>query len=257
METAIASPEAEPLEQFVAELTDFVVSVPLYQGPTALQLIREGKPSIAGVREYLKDFWIFGIESSQRIAAQLSRIRDWSTARCVAQAFSTETGWYVSPNHMNIWEQFCEEVGISRRELYEYEPIPETLMCVYTQEYFMKHGTEEQALAVFHLGVPPGIEKKVHPGLTMGGLNGGRPGNRLRDVCIGLREHYGVEEKYGSKFCDLHAEIEPFELADAWNYIGQYLRDSTQQHRFRLAFQLNILAQRARERALVERMLSA
>jgi pyrroloquinoline quinone (PQQ) biosynthesis protein C len=90
----------------------------------------------------------------------------------------------------------------------------------------------------------------------MGGLNGGRPGNRLRDVCAGLRQHYGIEEKYGTKFCDLHAEIEPFELADAWNYIGQYIQDATQQARFRYAYQRNILAQRARERALVERVLS-
>lgn len=248
---------AKPVENFIAELADFVLSVPLYAGPTALELIRQGKPSIEGVREYLEDFWVFGIESSQRIAAQLSRVESWATGRCVAQAFSSETGWYVSPNHMNIWVKFCQEIGIAEGDLYRYEPIPETLMAVYTQEWFMKFGTEEQALAVFHLGVPPGVESKVHPGLTMGGLNGGRPGNRLRDVCKGLREHYGIDEKNGTKFCDLHAEIEPFELADAWSYIRDYIRDDVQQARFRHAFQLNILAQRARERALVARVMSA
>jgi pyrroloquinoline quinone (PQQ) biosynthesis protein C len=242
-------------DAFVRELSDFVLALPPHEGPTALQLIRDGKPSIEGVREYLRDFWVFGIESSQRIAAQLSRVRDWSTARCVAQAFSTETGWYVSPNHMSLWVEFCEEVGVSERELESYEPIPETLMCVYTQEWFMRHGTEEQALAVFHLGVPPGLEKRVHPGLTMGGLNGGRPGNRLRDVCAGLREHYGVAERHGTKFCDLHAEIEPFELGEAWDYIGRYVEDDVQQARFRYAFERNILAQRARERALVARIM--
>ena len=256
MSTATTNGKAKSINDFIAELSDFVLSVPLYEGDTALELLKQGKPSIEGVREYMRDFWVFGIESSQRIAAQLSHVKDWSTARCVAQAFSTETGWYISPNHMDIWVKFCGEVDVSEQELLDYEPIPETLMALHTQEYFMLHGTEEEALAAFHLGVPPGIESNVHPGLTMGGLNGGKPGNRLRDLCTGLREHYGVNEQHGTKFCDLHAEIEPFELGEAWDYIGDYIRDASQQERFRRAYQLNILGQRARERALVERIMS-
>ena len=45
-------------------------------------------------------------------------------------------------------------------------------------------------------------------------------------------------------------EIEPFEQAEGREYVDRWIETATQQERFRRAYQLNILAQRALDLAL-------
>jgi pyrroloquinoline quinone (PQQ) biosynthesis protein C len=247
-----------PFDAFVAELADFVLSLPAYEGPTCLELIAEGRPVVAGAREWCKDFWAFGESAVQRIAGQLSHVTDPVAFRAVAQAFSTEAGWYLTPNHMDLWAAFCADIGIPRAELEAYEPISETLMCIYTQEYWMTFGTETQALAAFHLGVPPRVRDRVSDGITMGGMGGGRVGGAgFLGLVQGFQQHYGLGAERAMEFIRLHGEIEPFELGEAWSYIRPYVRTRLQQEEFLRAYVLNVLAQRAREGALVRHIMNA
>lgn len=264
-------PHREPLspEEFIDELADFILALPPVRGVNPLAHVLGGALELDGVREWMKDFWAFGVTAVQRIAGQLSRTGgDRRTFRAVAQAFSTEAGYYLTPNHMDIWADFCAEAGISRRELDDYEPIPETLMCIYTQSYYMIHGTPEESLAVFHLGVPPKISDRVSSGITMGGMGVIRAeGSTLQMTGSGgefnlgsmleavLEGQYGIAARSGSRFFQLHQEIEPFEQAEGWEYVGRWIASATQQERFRRAYQLNILAQRTRELALSRHLL--
>lgn len=258
-------------EEFVDELADFILALPPVEGVNPLAYVLTGQLELDGVREWMKDFWAFGVTAVQRIAGQLAHTAgDPRTFRAVAQAFSTEAGYYLTPNHMDIWAEFCAEAGISRRELDDYEPIAETLMCMYTQSYYMIHGTPEESIAVFHLGVPPKIADRVSAGITMGGMGvvrsaGSMPtlpmagagtefnlGQMLEAV---LEREYGIRARAGSRFFQLHQEIEPFEQAEGWEYVGRWIETATQQERFGRAYQLNILAQRARELALSRHLL--
>jgi hypothetical protein len=234
-------------EQFIGELCDFVLALPPVEGVNPLAYVLMGQLEPDGVREWMKDFWAFGATAVQR--------------------FSTEAGYYLTANHMDVWAEFCGEAGISRRELDEYEPIPETLMCIYTQNWFMVHGTPEESIAVFHLGVPPQIADRVSAGITMGGMGVIRSAGSLSMAGSGesfnlgemletvLEREYGIRARAGSRFFRLHQEIEPFEQAEGWEYVDRWIETASQQERFRRAYQWNILAQRARELALSRHLL--
>ena len=255
-------------DEFVDELSEFILALPPVEGVNPLAYVLLGQLELDGVREWMKDFWAFGVTAVQRIAGQLAHTADDPrTFRAVAQAFSTEAGYYLTPNHMDIWAEFCREVGISPRELEEYEPIAETLMCIYTQSYYMIHGTPEESIAVFHLGVPPQIADKVSAGITMGGMGvvrgagmapmtgAGESFNLGQMLEAVLEREYSVRARAGSRFFQLHQEIEPFEQAEGWEYVDRWIATETQQEHFRRAYQWNIVAQRAREVALSRHLL--
>jgi pyrroloquinoline quinone (PQQ) biosynthesis protein C len=254
--------------EFIDELSDFVLALPPVEGVNPLAYVLMGQLTLDGVREWMKDFWAFGVTAVQRIAGQLAHTaEDPRTFRAVAQAFSTEAGSYLTSNHMDIWADFCAEAGISRSELDDYLPIPETLMCIYTQSYFMIHGTPEESIAVFHLGVPPKIADRVSAGITMGGMGVIRSAGSVSMTGAGeqfnlgemleavLEREHGIRARSGSRFFQLHQEIEPFEQAEGWEYVERWIQTSTQQRRFRRAYQRNILAQRTRELALSRHLL--
>jgi hypothetical protein len=131
----------------------------------------------------------------------------------------------------------------------------------------MIHGAPEESIAVFHLGVPPQIADRVSSGITMGGMGVIRSAGSLQMTGAGgefnlgqmlervLESQYGVRARSGSRFFQLHQEIEPFEQAEGWEYVGRWIATTTQQQLFRRAYQLNILAQRSRERALSQHLL--
>jgi len=131
-------------DQFIDELCDFILALPPVEGVNPLAYVLLGQLEMAGVREWMKDFWAFGVTAVQRIAGQLAHTAgDGRTFKAVAQAFSTEAGYYLTPNHMDIWAEFCGEAGISQRELDEYEPIAETLLAnVNVDGYFLEYDTE-------------------------------------------------------------------------------------------------------------------
>lgn len=255
-------------EDFIDDLCDFILALPPVEGVNPLAYVLMGQLTLDGVREWMKDFWAFGVTAVQRIAGQLAHTSgDARTFRAVAQAFSTEAGCYLTSNHMDIWADFCAEAGIAREELDRYEPIPETLMCIYTQRHFMVHGTPEESIAVFHLGVPPKIADRVSAGITMGGMGVIRSAGSVQMTGAGeqfnlgqmletvLESQYGVKARSGSRFFQLHQEIEPFELGEGWEYVEHWIRTPSQQERFRRAYQLNILAQRSRELAFSRHLL--
>jgi pyrroloquinoline quinone (PQQ) biosynthesis protein C len=261
-------PRALSSAEFIDQLGEFVLSLPAVEGVNPLAYVLTGQLEVDGVREWMKDFWAFGVTAVQRIAGQLAHTaEDRRTALAVSQAFSTEAGHYLTPNHMDIWAEFCSETGISASELDDYSPIPETLMCIYTQSYYMIHGTPEESIAVFHLGVPPKIADRVSSGITMGGMGVIRSAGGLQMTGSGeqfnlgqmleavLESQYGVHARSGSRFFELHQEIEPFEQAEGWEYVERWIETASQQERFRRAYQWNILAQRARELALSRHLL--
>jgi hypothetical protein len=115
--------------------------------------------------------------------------------------------------------------------------------------------------------VPPKIADRVSAGITMGGMGVIRSAGSLQMTGSGeqfnlgqmleavLEREYGVHAQAGSRFFRLHQEIEPFEQAEGWEYVDRWIETATQQERFRRAYQLNIVAQRARELALSRHLL--
>src|SRR2546428_8015087 len=128
-------------------------------------------------------------------------------------------------------------------------------------------GNPEESIRVFHLGVPAKIADRVSAGITMGGMGVIRSAGSLQMTGSGeqfnlgqmleavLERETGVHARAGSRFFRLHQEIEPFEQAEGWEYVDRWIETTTQQERFGRAYQLNIVAQRARELALSRHLL--
>jgi hypothetical protein len=161
-------------EEMEAELGEFCLA--LERPPeTAFGLMISGKASMDAVRELVKDF--IHLDATRNIAGSSTRLDGNGRAfRAVAQAFATESGGYLTRNHMEIWADFCEQaLGITREDLYTWVPPTETIASRYVTSWFLVHGAPEEAIAAFHLGPPTKVKEQMGKralGLGQGGVAG-------------------------------------------------------------------------------------
>ena len=92
--------------------------------------------------------------------ASSSRQTDAARVPAIAQAFATESGGYLTRNHMEIWADFAEQaLGITREELFRWTPPTETIASRYVTRGSWCHGPPEEAIAAFHLGPPTALAR--------------------------------------------------------------------------------------------------
>src|SRR5262249_3005314 len=99
--------DGQSYEEMEAEIGEFCLA---RERPpeTAFGLVISGKASLDAVRELVRDF--IHLDATRNIAGQLTRLPGGGRAfRAVAQAFATESGGYLTRNHMEIWADFCEQ----------------------------------------------------------------------------------------------------------------------------------------------------
>lgn len=244
-------------EELVQELGEFCLALPEPK-ETAFGFLLSGKASLPAAKELIKDF--IHMDATRAIAGQFSRIVDGRALRAISQAFATESGGYLTRNHMEIWADFAEQAcGISRQELFEWLPPTETLGSQYVTRWFLVHGAPEEAVAAFHLGPPP--EAKVKLGKRALGLGqGGAAGEGLLQHVPGKHplgvafERLGIPADLADYFFRLHREIEPFEQAEGWEYVPEVIRTPLQRQAFKRAYMVKILSESRKDEALLRRM---
>jgi pyrroloquinoline quinone (PQQ) biosynthesis protein C len=247
-------------EEMGAELADFCLALER-PAETAFGLVISGKASMDALRELVRDF--IHLDATRNIAGQLTRLDDGSRAfRAVAQAFATESGGYLTRNHMEIWADFCERaLGITREDLFTWTPPTETIASRYVTSWFLVHGAPEEAIAAFHLG-PPTKAKEAMGKRALGLGQGGVAGEGLINAAMSPRrppislafERMGVEPDLADYFFKLHAEIEPFEQDEGWEYVPTVVRNADQRRRFKRAYVEKILSERGKDAGLLRRM---
>jgi pyrroloquinoline quinone (PQQ) biosynthesis protein C len=252
--------DGQSYEEMEAELGEFCLAL---ERPveTAFGLMISGKASMEAVRELVRDF--IHLDATRNIAGQLTRLDDGSRAfRAIAQAFATESGGYLTRNHMEIWADFCEQaLGITREDLFTWIPPTETIASRYVTSWFLVHGAPEEAIAAFHLG-PPTRAKEQMGKRALGLGQGGVAGEGLIDAAMTPRrpplsiafERLGVNPDLADYFFKLHAEIEPFEQDEGWEYVPTVLREGAQRRRFKRAYIEKILSERRKDEGLLRRM---
>ena len=254
-----AGPE-QTYEEMETELADFCLALER-PAETAFGLIISGKASMDALRELVKDF--IHLDATRNIAGQLTRLDDGSRAfRAVAQAFATESGGFLTRNHMEIWADFCERaLGITREDLFAWTPPTETIASHYVTSWFLVHGAPEEAIAAFHLG-PPTKAKEAMGSRALGLGQGGVAGEGLINAAMSSRrspislafERMGVDPDLADYFFKLHAEIEPFEQDEGWAYVPTIVHHAEQRHRFKRAYIEKILSERGKDGGLLRRM---
>jgi hypothetical protein len=67
-------------------------------------------------------------------------------------------------------------------------------------------------------------------------------------------ERLGVDPDLADYFFKLHAEIEPFEQDEGWEYVPTVLENAGQRRRFKRAYIEKILSERRKDEGLLRRM---
>jgi pyrroloquinoline quinone (PQQ) biosynthesis protein C len=251
-------PETEQTPADVEEeLGEFCCALPR-PTETAFGFLVSGRASLDAAKELVRDF--IHLDATRPIAGQLSRLDDGRALRAIAQAFATESGGYLTRNHMEIWADFAERaLGISRAEMLRWLPPTETLGSRYVTSWFLVHGLPEEAVAAFHLGPPPRFRERLGKGamgLGQGGVSGEglletRPG---RDPLAAAFARLGVDPDLCEYFFRLHREIEPFEQDEGWAYVPTVVTTPVERRRFKRAYMTKILSERRKDEGLLARM---
>ena len=245
-------------EELEEELAEFCMAL-TPPTETAFGLLLSGRASLEATKELVKDF--IHLDATRNIAGQFTRLPDGKAYRAIAQAFATESGGYLTRNHMEIWADFCEQAfGITRDDLFRWTPPTETIASRYVTKWFLVHGPPEEAIAAFHLGPPTRGE-----GADGQARARARPGRRrrARDCCSRITskhpltaafERLGVDPDLADYFFRLHREIEPFEQDEGWEYVPDVLTTGPQRRAFKRAYIAKILSERRKDEGLLRRM---
>ncbi|MGH7818331.1 MAG: hypothetical protein ACREQ9_01030, partial [Candidatus Binatia bacterium] len=249
--------KAPPLvfEELTEDLAEFSVALPKAKESTFAYIL-SGRASRAALQEFCTDFLY--MDATRAIAGQYSRIFDDHAYPAMAQAFATESGYFLTRCHMEIWADLLEsELGITREDLVSYVPGVETRASRFVTSWFCLHGGVEEALAGFHLGAPPQAKKKLADGgmsLGLGGVQGEKIETIAGTIAKVFEECYGVKGDLARHFFVLHEEIEPFEQGEGWDYVKETLVTRRQQEIFRRAFVTKVLSERNKDATTLARL---
>jgi pyrroloquinoline quinone (PQQ) biosynthesis protein C len=249
--------DVQTYEELEEEIGAFCLGLPKPK-ETAFGHVISGKGSLAATTELVCDF--IQMDATRNIAGQLTRQATGSRAfRAIAQAFATESGGYLTRNHMEIWADFVEQAfGLDRAALLRRVPTPETLAAHYVTKWFLCHASAVEAIAAFHLGPPTRVKEqmgKAALGLGQGGISGeGLIEDHPRNPLSVAFEKLGVDPDLADYFFRLHREIEPFEQDEGWEYVPTVLTDPRDYPLFRRAYISKILAESRKDEALLRRM---
>lgn len=252
----LATGDDQSYAELEDELSEFCLALPRPQ-ETAFGLLLSGRASLDAARELVKDF--IHLDATRNIAGQFSRLLHGKAHRAIAQAFATESGGFLTRNHMEIWADFCEQaLGITRADLFHWIPPTETIAGQYVTKWFLVHGAPEEAIAAFHLGSPTKVREKMGKralGLGQGGVAGeGLIAAGAQNPLSVAFQRLGVDPDLADYFFRLHREIEPFEQDEGWEYVPEVLVTGLQRRAFKRAYITKILSERRKDEGLLNRM---
>jgi hypothetical protein len=256
--TRFQKTDEQTYDELEEELGQFCAALPR-PAETAFGLLLSGRASLEAAKELVRDF--IHLDATRSIAGQFSRLTDGKAMRAIAQAFATESGGYLTRNHMEIWADFCERaLGITREDLFHWVPPTETIAGWYVTKWFLVHCPPEEAIAAFHLGPPTRFKAKLGKaamGLGQGGVAGEgliEAGGRRENPLSAAFERLGVDPDLADYFFRLHHEIEPFEQDEGWEYVPTVVTTAPQRQAFKRAYITKILSERRKDEGLLRRM---
>ena len=198
------------------------------QRPRLWEAILAGTASQQAIQAFLKEKFFLHWRSEPEIAAMVALAKDRETVLALAKNFSREAGFYQTENHTELYIRFCEALGLTRAEMVEHTPLPETIGAFYTLSYFRRASLEE-AIAAFSLASEG--RKRAPQGESTG---------RLKQSEAFVR-HYGLTER-DVEFWSIHeGAAEDEDIATGIGLVSRFVRTPEQQQRARHAFMMTTL----------------
>ena len=183
---------------------------PFYQAWT------EGRLTLDHLRQYAKQYWHHVLAFPQYVSAAHARCPDMDDRQTLLENLIEEERG--PDNHPELWLRFGEALGLSRDEIVNSEPLPETAALVRTYRELCGPSAEgfvegAVALYAYESQVPAVAEAKID----------------------GLRRIYGIDDERGLSFFAVHLQADVEHAEDGRRMIARHAADEASAERARRA----------------------
>lgn len=181
------------MSSFIEEIKEIIAEKHLLNHPF-YQAWSKGKLPLGVMHEYAKQYYHLEKAFPIFLSTMHSRAGDDFAARqLILENLSDEERGLK--NHRQLWLDYSEGIGVSRREVEESIPLKETQDAVDTFRHYAENSMIEgvAALSAYESQIPPVAMSKIQ----------------------GLTSHYGIDDPTTLAFFRIHGELD-IEHADAW-----------------------------------------
>ena len=172
------------------------------------QAWQRGELTIDALRHYAKQYYHHVLAFPQYVSAAHATCPDQGDRReLLENLIEEERG---DENHPELWLRFGEALGLSRDDIIDSEPLPETLDLVNTYRDTTRHGSFAQAataLYCYESQVPEIAKTKI----------------------AGLRQFYGIDGQRGLQFFTVHIGADEWHAEVGRAFVDRYGGTSEEQ----------------------------
>lgn len=216
--------DAMPVDTFVEDIVATMRALKPPRPSRLMVAIFKGTASRAALGAYTKEQYHYSRFVVHSMASALGKMLERDNFLMMAENFSREAGFYQTRNHVDVLMQFGEALGVSRAEIEQHTPLPETLGAMYTLDHFCNRSAAE-AVAAFSLAT------EARGDILSENKEGKHTAPPLSKV---FTRHYGLDD-HAVEFWRLHEEIEAGDAEMGFAMIRAYADSAYNQHLIRRA----------------------
>jgi len=168
------------------------------------QLWTQGDLRLDSIRDYSKQYFQHVLAFPTYVSAVHSNCSDLAARQVLLENLIEEERG--EENHPELWMRFCEGLGLTRQEVLDAKPYPETWKLVSTFKDKTKNGSFSEGLAclyAYESQIPAISEAKID----------------------GLRRHYGITEGSALSFFETHIKYDKLHAAAEEQILTKCLRE--------------------------------
>ena len=165
------------------------------------QAWQRGELTLAALQHYAGQYYQHVLPFPQYVSAAHASCPDQRDRQeLLENLIEEERG---EENHPELWLRFGEALGLSREEITQSEPLPETARLVETYREVTKQGSFAQAAAALYC-----YESQV-PEIA-------------RQKIAGLRQFYGIDDPRGLQFLTVHIDADEWHAEVGRGFVERY-----------------------------------
>jgi pyrroloquinoline-quinone synthase len=191
--TTAAAPIADEVDRLIEERS--LLKHPFYQA------WQRGELTLDMLRSYACQYYHHVLAFPQYVSAAHANCPDQGDRQELLENLIEEDRG--EENHPELWLRFGEALGLTRREMIESVPLPETLRLIETMRDATKNGSFAEgatALYCYESQVPEVAKQKI----------------------AGLQRFYGVDDERGLQFFTVHIDADEWHAEVGRGFVNRY-----------------------------------
>jgi pyrroloquinoline-quinone synthase len=191
--TTAAAPIADEVDKLIEERS--LLKHPFYQA------WQRGELTLDMLRNYACQYYHHVLAFPQYVSAAYTNCPDQRDRQELLENLIEEDRG--EENHPELWLRFGEALGLTRQEMIESIPLPETLRLIETMRDATKNGSFAEgatALYCYESQVPEVAKQKI----------------------AGLQQFYGIDDERGIQFFSVHIEADEWHAEVGRSFVNRY-----------------------------------